>query len=195
MNSEFDNYILNKACSANARWYQKYKRRIAIAVNITAGEFQDPHLVSNIQTLLLEKKLSPKYLELEITENVVMTDIDTAISTITALQNMGIKVSIDDFGTGYSSLAYLRKLPIDTIKIDRSFITEVATNDSDLTIVKTMIKLSHGLGKRVLAEGVENIDQLNILRNLGCDAVQGFFIDKPLPEEKLITYLTRKKLT
>lgn len=124
-----------------------------------------------------------------------MTDIDTAISTITALQNMGIKVSIDDFGTGYSSLAYLRKLPIDTIKIDRSFITEVATNDSDLTIVKTMIKLSHGLGKRVLAEGVENIDQLNILRNLGCDAVQGFFIDKPLPEEKLITYLTRKKLT
>ena len=192
MNSEFDNYILSKACSANARWYQQYKRRIAIAVNITAVEFQDPQLVGKIQDLLLENKLSPKYLELEITENVVMTDIDTAMNTITSLQSMGIKVSIDDFGTGYSSLAYLRKLPIDKIKIDRSFITEVATNDSDLTIVKSMIKLSHGLGKRVLAEGVENREQLNVLRNIGCDAVQGYFIDKPLPEEKLVTYLARK---
>jgi len=192
MNSEFDNYILNKACSANARWYQKFKRRVAIAVNITAVEFQDPQLASKIQGLLLANNLPPKYLELEITENVVMTDIETAMNTITLLQNMGIKVSIDDFGTGYSSLAYLRKLPIDKIKIDRSFIAEVATNDSDLTIVKSMIKLSHGLGKRVLAEGVENRDQLNVLRNLGCDAVQGFFIDKPLPEEKLVTYLTRK---
>jgi diguanylate cyclase (GGDEF)-like protein len=192
MNSEFDNYILNKACSANARWFQKYKRRVAIAVNITAVEFQDPQLVSKIQELLLVNNLPPKYLELEITENVVMTDIDTAMTTIITLQNMGIKVSIDDFGTGYSSLAYLRKLPIDKIKIDRSFITEVATNDSDLTIVKSMIKLSHGLGKRVLAEGVDNKDQLNLLRNRGCDAVQGFFIDKPLPENKLVTYLTRK---
>jgi len=193
MNSEFDSYILSKACSANARWYEQFKRRVAIAVNITAVEFQDSQLVSKIQNLLLVNNLPSKYLELEITENVVMTDIDTAMDTIITLQNMGIKVSIDDFGTGYSSLAYLRKLPIDKIKIDRSFITEVATNDSDLTIVKSMIKLSHGLGKRVLAEGVENKDQLNVLRNLGCDAVQGYFIDKPLPEEKLVTYLSRKR--
>jgi len=193
MNSEFDSYILKKACCANTRWYQKYKRRVAIAVNITAVEFQDPQLVTKIQNLLLSNNLPSKYLELEITENVLMTDISTAMDTITSLQNMGIKVSIDDFGTGYSSLAYLRKLPIDKIKIDRSFITEVATNDSDMTIVKTMIELSHGLGKRVLAEGVENRDQLDVLRNLGCDAVQGFFIDKPLPEEKLVTYLAKKR--
>jgi len=192
MNSQFDNYILTKACNANARWYQQFKRRIAIAVNITAVEFQDPQLVTKIQTLLLNNNLPPKYLELEITENVVMTDITTALNTIVSLQSMGIKVSIDDFGTGYSSLAYLRKLPIDKIKIDRSFISEVATNDSDLTIVKSMIELSHGLGKRVLAEGVENLDQLKVLRNLGCDAVQGYFIDKPLPEEQLLKYLARK---
>jgi len=192
MNSQFDNYVLSKACRANARWYEKYKRRVNIAVNITAVEFQDPQFVSNIQTLLRDNNLPPKYLELEITENVVMTDIDTAMTTITSLQSMGIKVSIDDFGTGYSSLAYLRQLPIDKIKIDRSFITEVATNDSDLTIVKSMIKLSHGLGKRVLAEGVENKDQLNVLRNMGCDAVQGYLIDKPLPEEKFVTYLTKQ---
>jgi len=192
MNSQFDNYVLSKACSTNARWYEKYKRRVTIAVNITAVEFQDPQFVSNIQTLLRDNNLSPRYLELEITENVVMTDIDTAMTTITSLQSMGIKVSIDDFGTGYSSLAYLRQLPIDKIKIDRSFITEVATNDSDLTIVKSMIKLSHGLGKRVLAEGVENREQLNVLRNMGCDAVQGYLIDKPLPEETFVSYLTKQ---
>lgn len=193
MNSAFDNYILKKACQANARWYQKYKRRVAIAINITAIEFQEPKFVTNIQALMLEYSIQPKYLELEITENVVMTDISTAMSTIVSLQNMGIKVSIDDFGTGYSSLAYLRKLPIDKIKIDRSFISEVASNDSDMTIVKSMIELSHGLGKRVLAEGVETAEQLNVLRNLGCDAVQGYFINKPLPEEVLVQYLTRNR--
>ncbi len=192
MHNEFDNYILAKACQTSERWFKLYKRRVAIAVNITAVEFQDERLVMNIQALLLKYNLPPKYIELEITENVVMTDISRAMDTIVKLQNMGIKVSIDDFGTGYSSLAYLRKLPIDKIKIDRSFIQEVASNDSDLTIVKSMVDLSHGLGKRVLAEGVETVEQLNVLRNLGCDAVQGYFINKPLPEEKLVRYLERK---
>ena len=123
---------------------------------------------------------------------VVITDIELVMKTIVILQNMGIKVSIDDFGTGYSSLAYLRKLPIDKIKIDRSFIQEVATNDSDLTIVKTMVELSHGLGKRVLAEGVETQQQLQLLRNIGCDAVQGYFISKPISEEEFTKYLKRK---
>lgn len=192
MHSIFDNYILTKACQTSARWFDTYHRRIAIAVNVTAVEFQDENLVSNIQNLLLKYKLPSKYIELEITENVVMTDIERAMDSIVKLQNMGIKVSIDDFGTGYSSLAYLRELPIDKIKIDRSFIKEVASNDSDLTIVKSMIELSHGLGKRVLAEGVETVEQLNVLRHLGCDAVQGYFIDKPMPEEKLVGYLERK---
>jgi EAL domain-containing protein (putative c-di-GMP-specific phosphodiesterase class I) len=192
MHSAFDNYILAKACETSARWFELYRRRIAIAINITAVEFQDEKLVSNMQALLLEHKVPSKYIELEITENVVMTDIDRAMDNIVKLQSMGIKVSIDDFGTGYSSLAYLRELPIDKIKIDRSFIQEVASNDSDLTIVRSMIELSHGLGKRVLAEGVETKEQLNLLRHLGCDAVQGYFIDKPLPEEELIRYLERK---
>jgi len=192
MHNEFDNYILAKACQTSERWFKLYKRRIAIAVNITAVEFQDERLVTNIQALLHKYNLPPKYIELEITENVVMTDIARAMDSIVKLQSMGIKVSIDDFGTGYSSLAYLRELPIDKIKIDRSFIQEVASNDSDLTIVKSMIDLSHGLGKRVLAEGVETVEQLNVLRHLGCDAVQGYFINKPLPEDKLVRYLERK---
>jgi len=192
LHNEFDNYILAKACESSDRWFKLYQRRVAIAVNITAVEFQDEQLVTNIQTLLHKYRIPSKYIELEITESVVMTDIARAMDSIVKLQSMGIKVSIDDFGTGYSSLAYLRDLPIDKIKIDRSFVKEVATNDSDLTIVKSMIDLSHGLGKRVLAEGVETVEQLNVLRNLGCDAVQGYFINKPLPEDKLVRYLERK---
>lgn len=192
LSSEIDNYVLDKACQTIASWFEKYQRRIPIAVNITAIEFQDPKFVAKIQGLLFKYDIPPTCLELEITENVVMTEVAIAMDTIVVLQNMGIKVSIDDFGTGYSSLAYLREIPFDKIKIDRSFIKEVASNDSDLTIVKSMIELSHALGKRVLAEGVETIEQLQLLRNLNCDAVQGFFISKPLPEDKLQNILIRK---
>ncbi len=190
--SELDNYVLEKTCQIIANWYQTYKRRVPLAINITADEFQAPDFISNIQNLLMKYEIPPIYLELEVTENVVITDINLVMNTIVVLQNMGIKVSIDDFGTGYSSLAYLRKLPIDKIKIDRSFIQEVASNDSDLTIVKTMVELSHGLGKRVLAEGVETQQQLQLLRNIGCDAVQGYFISKPISEEEFTKYLKRK---
>lgn len=192
LNSQLDEYVLEKSCEKIAQWSQTYQRRINVAVNITAVEFQDPQLVSRIQSLLFKYDIPAKCLELEITESVVMTDINSAMDTIVQLQNMGIKVSIDDFGTGYSSLAYLRDLPIDKIKIDRSFIQYVCKNDSDVTIVKAMIKLSHGLGKRVLAEGVEDADQLELLRTIGCDAVQGFYIAKPLTEEALAKYLKRK---
>ena len=190
--SELDSYVLEKTCQTIAKWYETYKRRVPLAINITAVEFQAPNFIKNIQRLLKKYEIPPIYLELEVTENVVITDIDLVMNTITVLQNMGIKVSIDDFGTGYSSLAYLRKLPIDKIKIDRSFIQDVASNDSDLTIVKTMVELSHGLGKRVLAEGVETKEQLQLLRNIGCDAVQGYFISKPISEDEFTKYLIRK---
>ena len=190
--SELDNYVLEKTCQTIAQWYKTYKRRVPLAINITAVEFQAQNFISNIQALLIKYEIPPIYLELEVTENIVITDIDLVMNTIVVLQNMGIKVSIDDFGTGYSSLAYLRKLPIDKIKIDRSFIQEVASNDSDLTIVKTMVELSHGLGKRVLAEGVETQQQLQLLRNIGCDAVQGYFISRPISAEEFTKYLKRK---
>jgi diguanylate cyclase (GGDEF)-like protein len=189
--SELDSYVLEEACQSVARWYKIYSRRVTVAVNITAVEFQDPKLIKNIQALLYKYQIPPKCLDLEITENVVITEMETAMNTIVILQNMGIKVSIDDFGTGYSSLAYLRRLPIDKIKIDKSFIDEVASNDSDFTIVKSMVELSHGLGKRVLAEGVETDEQLRLLRNIGCDAVQGYYVSKPIPESDLKKYFIR----
>jgi diguanylate cyclase (GGDEF)-like protein len=193
--SELDNYVLEKACQGVSRWHKEYHRRVTVAINITAVEFQDPQLIENIQALLFKYQIPPQSLELEITENVVITEIAIAMDTIVVLQNMGIKVSIDDFGTGYSSLAYLRKLPIDKIKIDRSFIEEVASNDSDLTIVKSMVELSHGLGKRVLAEGVETAEQLRLLRNIGCDAVQGYYISKPIPEKELKKYFPASNIS
>ncbi len=192
LNSKLDNYVLEKACQTIAKWYQQYHRRVTVAINITAVEFQDKKLISTIQQLLFKYQIPPNCIDLEITENIVMTDLSSAMKTIVTLQNMGVKVSIDDFGTGYSSLSYLRALPIDKIKIDRSFVNEVARNDSDLTIVKSMIELSHALGKRVLAEGVETVEQLNLLKSLGCDAVQGYFISRPVPEQTLAKYLQRK---
>lgn len=105
---------------------------------------------------------------------------------------MGIRVSIDDFGTGYSSLAYLRRMPIDKIKIDRSFVMDMAGNDSDMMIVKTMIKLAHGLGKRILAEGVETEVQLQLLKNMSCDAVQGYYIARPLSEADALAFCSRQ---
>ena len=193
--SELDSYVLEKACQGVSRWHKEYHRRVTVAINITAVEFQDPQLIENIQALLFKYQIPPQSLELEITENVVITELAIAMDTIVTLQNMGIKVSIDDFGTGYSSLAYLRKLPIDKIKIDRSFIEEVASNDSDLTIVKSMVELSHGLGKRVLAEGVETEEQLRLLRNIGCDAVQGYYISRPIPEEELKKYFPASNIS
>jgi len=192
LNSELDHYVLTLACEANKRWHEQYKRFVSIAVNISAVQFQDPKLVSKIQSMLFDYGIPPKYLELEITENAVITDMDSAMNTVIALQNLGIKVSIDDFGTGYSSLAYLRNLPIDKIKIDRSFVKDCTANDSDLTIVKSMIRLSHGLGKRVLAEGVETESQLSLLKTLDCDAIQGFYVNPPLSESDFVKYLAPK---
>ena len=138
--------------------------------------------------MLLQHQVSPELLELEITENAAMHDMEKGSNHIIELQQMGIRVSIDDFGTGYSSLAYLRKMPIDKIKIDRSFVMDMAGNDSDMMIVKTMIKLAHGLGKRILAEGVESKMQMELLRSMSCDAIQGYYLAKPLPEQEALQF-------
>lgn len=192
LNGLLDEYVLQHACKQIAQWIETYQRKICVAVNISAYEFQNNKLVARIQSLLFQYHIPAQYLELEITENIVISDIESAMNTITKLQNMGIKISIDDFGTGYSSLTYLRDLPIDKIKIDRSFIQFMEHNDADVTIVKAMINLCQGLGKRVLAEGVETEGQLEFLRSLGCDAIQGYYVAKPLTEEKLANYLRRK---
>lgn len=188
LSKELDLLLLEKAVCTLAEW-KKQGIQVPLAVNMSPVHFQVDGLKSRIQQLLLKYQVSPAVLELEITENTAMGDMEKGSNYINELQQMGIRVSIDDFGTGYSSLGYLRKMPIDKIKIDRSFVTEMAANDSDMMIVKTMITLAHGLGKRILAEGVETETQLLLLRTLACDAIQGYLLAKPLPEAEALALL------
>lgn len=183
-----DLMLLEVAVQTLGRW-RKQGLQLSVAVNMSPIHFEQDGLKYRIQQLLQRYDVPPTMLELEITENTAMGDMEKGRNYVTELQQMGIRVSIDDFGTGYSSLGYLRKMPIDKIKIDRSFIMDMAGSDSDMMIVKTMITLAHGLGKRILAEGVEDTNQLQLLRHLACDAVQGYLIAKPLPEAQALALL------
>lgn len=187
LNRQLDLWVLRQAVHTISQWKQ-LQLHVPLAVNMSPVNFQLDGLKREIQRLLLQYKVSPDLLELEITENTAMHDMEKGSNYVLELQQMGIRVSIDDFGTGYSSLAYLRRMPIDKIKIDRSFVTDMAGNDSDMMIVKTMIKLAHGLGKRILAEGIETAVQLQLLQNMSCDAVQGYYIAKPLTETDAIAF-------
>lgn len=191
LNRQLDLWVLEKSVQTISQW-KRQKLQIPLAVNMSAVNFQLDGLKREIQRLLLLYKVSPELLELEITENTAMHDMEKGSNYVMELQQMGIRVSIDDFGTGYSSLAYLRRMPIDKIKIDRSFVMDMAGNDSDMMIVKTMIKLAHGLGKRILAEGVETAVQLQLLQNMSCDAVQGYYLAKPLAEADAIAFYRSK---
>lgn len=192
LSRKLDFWILQQAVSTISRW-RGLQIQIPLAVNMSPLHFQQDGLKQQIQQLLLQHQISPELLELEITENAAMHDMEKGSNHVIELQQMGIRVSIDDFGTGYSSLAYLRRMPIDKIKIDRSFVMDMAGSDSDMMIVKTMIKLAHGLGKRILAEGVESATQLELLRGMSCDAVQGFYIAKPLAEDDALVFYRQQQ--
>lgn len=187
LSRQLDFWILQRAIQTISNW-RGQGIKVPLAVNMSSLHFQQDGLKQKIQQLLLMFQVSPELLELEITENTAMHDMEKGSNHVMELQQLGIRVSIDDFGTGYSSLAYLRSMPIDKIKIDRSFVKDMAANDSDMMIVKTMIKLAHGLGKRILAEGVETQVQLDLLRAMSCDAVQGYYLAKPLPESDAISF-------
>jgi diguanylate cyclase (GGDEF)-like protein len=164
---------------------------LRIAVNVTARSFQDPLLVEKLETLLCGEGscLAPDRIEIEITENILMEDIEHGAKAIGRLRDLGISVAIDDFGTGYSSLAYLKKLPIHSIKIDKSFVMNMTADDNDAVIVRSTIDLAHNLGDLVIAEGVENQDALDLLEILGCDHAQGYHISHPLPADELVSWM------
>ncbi|MDP2030867.1 MAG: EAL domain-containing protein [Thiobacillus sp.] len=163
---------------------------LRIAVNVTARSFQDPLLVDKLEALLCGEGacLTPDRIEIEITENILMEDIEHGARAIGRLRDLGISVSIDDFGTGYSSLAYLKKLPIHSIKIDKSFVLNMTEDNNDAVIVRSTIDLAHNLGYLVVAEGVENRDSLDLLELLGCDHAQGYHISHPLPADELVLW-------
>lgn len=177
---EIGRWVLRKACVQNKKWQSMGNNHLSVAVNVSAYQFQQPGFMNDVKQALSESKLDPQYLTLELTESTMLTNIDYSIPIMRALQKLGVKVSIDDFGTGYSSLSYLKDLPINTLKIDRSFINNLRVDTYDIAIVKAIITMGHGLEVKVVAEGVETKEQIELLKELNCHYAQGFYIHRPL---------------
>jgi diguanylate cyclase (GGDEF)-like protein len=173
-------WVIRTACNQNKIWQDRGWSHFPIAVNFSVKQLQDRHSIETILSILAETGLSPATLEIEITESIAIKDLDRTISILESLRKIGVKISLDDFGTGYSSLAALKYLPLDRLKIDRSFIRELRANTVDAGIVSTIVNLGHELQLNVVAEGVETIEQLEFLRSINCDAAQGFLFSRPM---------------
>ncbi|MFH5185854.1 putative bifunctional diguanylate cyclase/phosphodiesterase [Paenibacillus sp. TAB 01] len=184
-------WVLRRACTQNKAWLDAGLSPMRIAVNLSARQFQQSNLVDVIQQVLLDTGLPPYYLDLEITESVAMFNESYVIAKLQDLKNLGIKISIDDFGTGYSSLSYLKKFPIDALKIDKSFVSEVMNDKDDAEIIATIISMARNLKVAVIAEGVENEEQLQFLRSQKCTEAQGYLFSKPLDALELAPLLVR----
>jgi diguanylate cyclase (GGDEF)-like protein len=180
--------VLRKA-ARQARAWQDAGHDIPVAVNLSVANLLDSDLVTDVSRILAAERLAPERLELEITESTVMTDPDRAIARLEQLAAMGIRLAIDDYGTGHSSLAYLRRLPVHELKIDRSFVRDLAVGGEDLQIVRSTIELGHNLGLRVVAEGVEDAESLALLQELRCDLAQGFHLARPAPADDVTLQL------
>ena len=173
-------WVLRQACRQCRRWQDRLPG-VRVSVNVSALEFARPEFADNVLSILQECGLKGGLLDLEVTETILLCDMDDAIRKASLLRGLGIRISIDDFGTGYSSLGYLPRLPVDTIKIDRSFVAELEINPQSRSLIEGMISLVHSIGKRAVVEGVETPGQLAIVKNSGCDEVQGFLLGKPVP--------------
>jgi len=186
-------FVLRAVCQQLRSWQLAGCQGFQVAVNLSARQF-DGHLVALVRDVVRETGISPSALILEITEGVVMQDIERTIVILKELHAMGIGISIDDFGTGYSSLAYLNRLPLNTLKIDQSFIQNITTSADGREITRAIIALGHNLNLKVLAEGVETNEQLQWLKSSGCVYIQGYYYCRPLPAAQLLSELQRKNL-
>lgn len=179
-------WVLEEACRQSKRWQEKGHDQVKISINISAKQLHQSDFISQIKSSLLRTGLEPNLLEIEITESAALTNEKYVLKTVQKIKDLGVSIAVDDFGTGYSSLKYLSLFPINRLKIDRMFMEGYEQNK---IIVKSIIHLSHSLNVSVTAEGVETVEQLAFLRNLNCDQVQGYFISKPLPADKIVSFL------
>ena len=189
---EIGDWVLVQACKQLARWQRDGLRDISISVNLSVMQLQRSDLIQRLCDILAENDLAPSQLELELTESVVMANAEQSINTLRQLKAVGVTLSIDDFGTGYSSLSYLRRLPIDTLKIDKEFVGDITTDPDDEAITATVITMAHSLGLNVIAEGVETAEQVEYLREQGCDEVQGHWLSRPMPPEPCLEFLRER---
>jgi diguanylate cyclase (GGDEF)-like protein len=187
-------WVLATACARTNDWQGRGLPKLSVAVNLSARQFADSMLLAKLTRIIQASGLDPAHLELEITESVVMANGESAVAVLDKLKSIGVQIAIDDFGTGYSSLAYLKRFPIDTLKVDRSFIRDIPANSGDMKITRAIIALAHSLRLNVVAEGVETAEQLQFLRSLSCDAVQGYFLYRPLREDEVADALKLNRL-
>ena len=178
-------WVIEAVCQQIAAWQQGEIGAVEVSVNVSGHQLIEGDLIADIARILAQTGVEPHWLEVELTESSLMENTQHTIASLQRLHAMGVKISIDDFGTGYSSLAYLRRFPIDTLKIDIAFIREVTTNPQDAAITRTIIELAHSLNLRVVAEGVETQEQLTFLKSAGCDQIQGYLFSRPLPVQAL----------
>jgi EAL domain-containing protein (putative c-di-GMP-specific phosphodiesterase class I) len=186
-------FVLNEACAEAARWVS-YDQPLTVSVNVAVGQLHDRGFVDSVRQALAAADLPASRLCLEVTESAMMRASGTETSAIEALRRMGVRLAIDDFGTGYSSLSYLHELPVDELKIDRSFISRIAPGNRDATLVEAIMGMAHALGLDVVAEGVETAEQLEFLADLGCQQAQGYLFSPAVPAGAFRTQVTRRSL-
>ena len=185
-------WVLDTACAQLKAWQQdELTRNLILAVNVSAKQFRQPDFVKQVQATVQRNAIDPTLLKLELTESILLDDIEAIIATMNALKKIGVRFSLDDFGTGYSSLQYLKRLPLDQLKIDQSFVRDIVFDSSDRTIVRTIISMSHSLNLGSIAEGVETGDQRQILMDTGCAQYQGYLFSKPVPIEQFEALLAK----
>jgi diguanylate cyclase (GGDEF)-like protein/PAS domain S-box-containing protein len=181
-------WVLREACRQAATWARSGEPPITVAVNLSAVHFKRSNVEQSVIAALEESGIDPALLELELTESILISDTETVLETVKRLKQLGVKLSIDDFGTGYSSLSYLKRFQVDTLKIDQSFVRDLATDQEDAAIVGAIIQMAHSLGLTTIAEGVETQEALDLLRKSGCDLAQGYFYARPMPADDVLAF-------
>jgi len=185
-------WVLRQACRDMAKWQKNNIAVNRMAVNVSARQFKQAGFIDLVHEVIEETRIDPNQLELELTESLLIDDLEHTLDVLTRLRAMGVRMAIDDFGTGYSSLNYLKQFPVDTLKIDQSFIHNLPENNDDAQITRTIISMAHNLGLGVIAEGVETKEQLEFLQEINCEEVQGFYFSKPLPAAALVESINSK---
>jgi diguanylate cyclase (GGDEF)-like protein/PAS domain S-box-containing protein len=186
-------WVLETACRQNKAWQDMGLAPMVVSVNVSARQFHQDDFVQTVVTVLKNSGLEARYLEIELTESMVMHDAEKLVAMLDELKRIGVQMSVDDFGTGYSSLSYLKRFPVDRLKIDRSFVQDLMSDSDDATIVRTIIALGHNLGLHIVAEGVETREQSDFLRQNGCDEAQGYFFGRPVPNVDFTALLKRRR--
>jgi diguanylate cyclase (GGDEF)-like protein/PAS domain S-box-containing protein len=184
-------WVLRTACVQTRAWHEAGFPGLRIGVNLSARQFQQKNLVQLIRQALTDSGLEPLHLDLELTESMLMHDMERTVATLTELDALGVALSVDDFGTGYSSLSYLKRFPIDVLKIDRSFVRDITSDPDDAAIATAIIAMAHSLEIKVIAEGVETLEQQEFLKQHNCDGMQGYYFSKPLPAEDFTRLLQK----